>query len=181
VSFRPERGDGPTEPGAGPPDRSALPRDELRQRLERLADGHPSSDSYRTGDHSRPGWQAPDVRDHPDRPPEADIHLSPDRGRHILDGDGARSPGGGHRHGTGRPGKTEFPASWPDEVILPLVEEITRTPDAVERQRNGKWLVTAERHEVRVTAVVLADGRIWTAWPEPGGPGVRQNPKEGQA
>lgn len=222
MTDRHERGDVPAEPGTRLPEQFAGPRDDLRQRLDRLSGGHPASDHYRAGDHGPPdtaetatrtdtrretatradihvetatradthrdapeqagsGWRAPDVRDHPDRPAESDIHLPADRGRHILDGDGGGSPGGGHRHGTGRPGKTEFPATWPDEVILPLVEEITRAPDTVEWQRNGRWLVTAERYEVRVTAVLQADGRIWAAWPQPGGAGVMQNPKEVQA
>ena len=41
-----------------------------------------------------------------DRPPLDSLHVTPERAGHILDGD---RWGGGHRHGTGRPGKTEFP------------------------------------------------------------------------
>jgi hypothetical protein len=37
------------------------------------------------------------------------------RRRHILDGDGVN---GGHRPGTGIPGKTEFPRGWPDDRII---------------------------------------------------------------
>jgi hypothetical protein len=33
---------------------------------------------------------------------------------------------------------------------------------------------------VAITAIVHPDGRIWTAWPEEGSPGVIRNPKEGQ-
>lgn len=199
-------------------------RDGLRQRLERLADGHPSSDRYQDGDFSRrdgradssrtdtnregatgadtnreettgtrrggtidateragSGWDAPAVRDHPDKPGEDDIHLTPDRERHILDGDGEGKPGGGHRHGTGKPGKTEFPERWPDPVIQLTVKEVSRKPDSVERQRDGSWLATGRRDGVQVHAVVLPDGWIRTAWPEPGGIGVRQNPREGAA
>ena len=43
------------------------------------------------------------------------LHVAPERAKHILDGD---RWGGGHRHGTGRPGKTEFPSGWDDEKIL---------------------------------------------------------------
>jgi len=219
VRERIERADAPDEPGVRLPEPA---RDGLRQRLERLADGHPSSDHYRDADLSRrggrtdtfrtdtnreeatrdgrsreqatrlddsrdttkradSGWYAPDVRDHPDRPAEDDIRLPGDRERHILDGDGPGKPGGGHRHGTNKPGKTEFPEHWTDEAIPQIVEDVTRKPDSAERQRTGSWLVTGERDGVRVTSVVLADGTIWTAWPEPGGAGVRQNPKEGAA
>ena len=52
------------------------------------------------------GWAAVDVKE---RPPLDALVVTPERAKHILDGD---SHGGGHRHGTGKPGKTEFPASW---------------------------------------------------------------------
>lgn len=215
------RADAPDQPAARPADHA---RDNLRQRLERLADGHPSSDRYRESDLSQrddradtartdtnredatgadtsreettatrrgdgsdtterkgSGWAAPAVRDHADKPAEDDIHLTPDRERHILDGDGEAKPGGGHRHGTNKPGKTEFPERWPDDVITRNVEEVARRPDSVQPQRDGSWLVSGGRDGVQVNTVVLADGRIWTAWPEPGGAGVRQNPKGGAA
>jgi hypothetical protein len=219
VHERIERADAPTEPAVRSPERAY---DDLRQRLDRLGDGHPSSDQYRDAHVSRrdgradtsrtdtsredatgngtdreeatgtrtddgrdlspragSGWDGQAARDRPDRPAENDIQLPTDQGRHILDGDGEGKPGGGHRHGTGKPGKTEFPQRWPDEVILAVVAETARTPDSVERQRDGSWHATGERDGIRLTAVVLADGRIWTAWPHPGGAGVRQNPTEG--
>jgi hypothetical protein len=245
VPERIERAEAPDEPAG----RLSEPvHDELRRRLERLADGHPSSDHYQEADLSRPdgradafradthreettgagasretttgtrldnsgetttgtrldnsgetttgtrldnsrdtaeragsGWNTPDVRDHPDRPAEGDIRLPADRQRHILDGDGPGRPGGGHRHGTNKPGKTEFPERWTDEAIPQIVEDVARRPDSAERQRTGTWLVTGERDGVRVTSVALADGIIWSAWPAPAGAGVRQNPKQGAA
>src|ERR1039457_302842 len=48
-------------------------------------------------------------------------------GWHILDGDA--SGRGGHRHGVGNPGKTEFPASWDDKKIMDNVHDIARRPD----------------------------------------------------
>jgi hypothetical protein len=41
--------------------------------------------------------------------------VSPDAKIHILDGD---RQGGGHRHGTGQPGKSEFPPDWSDDKII---------------------------------------------------------------
>jgi hypothetical protein len=179
--------------GCAPP-----PASELQSRLRRLPDAHPSSAHYLAtqvvrGGHERPdtsksdpqpegpatfGWQAVEVRDHPRRPDLDAIRVTAERGRHILDGDGAGTPGGGHRHGTGRPGKTEFPASWSDREVVAAVEDVARYPEEAHWQSfNGRWRVTGEHEHVRVTAVLLADGRIWTAWPEPGGPGVRQNPR----
>jgi hypothetical protein len=192
------REDAPGVPDGRHAERLDATREDLRARIGRLADCHPSAPDYRTSDsrgesdahhepkptgsrlgrsdaRSDPG--VPGHRDHPDRPVATEIHLPQDRVRHILDGDGPGKPGGGHRHGTGRPGKTEFPQHWSDEAILSAVEQVARQPDRANRQSNGRWWATGECDNVRVTAVVLADGRIWTAWPEPGGPGVRQNPE----
>lgn len=231
MQERIDRTDAPDLPAVRPAEHA---REDLRQRLEGLAEGHPSSDRYRDADLSRrdgradtsrtdtnredtspagtdregatgadtsreettatrrddilrpteradSGQDSPAVRDHPDKPGEDDIQLTPDRERHILDGDGQGKPGGGHRHGTDKPGKTEFPERWPDDVIRQIVEEVSRKPDSVERQRNGRWHATGDHDGVRVHAVVQPDGRIWTAWPEPGGLGVRQNPMGGAA
>lgn len=197
--------DAPAEQETRGPERGVA-RDNLRGRMERLADGHPSSPDYRAAgdsgrdarheaaevavDQDRPeppdhrdeperrglGWEARGARDHP-APTENDIHAPPDERLHIIEGDGPGKPGGGHRHGTNKPGKTEFPASWSDEVILAVVEDVARRPDAVEWQSNGTWLATGDRDNVRVSAVVLPDGRIRTAWPHPGGAGVTQNPE----
>jgi hypothetical protein len=194
VAGRLNRSERPDAPVGAPP-----LGDGLQQRLRRLPDAHPSSAHYEstqlvTSGDDRPdtltppdrrrerslgsGWQALEIRDHPHRPSLDDIRLTAERGRHILDGDGPGTPGGGHRHGTGRPGKTEFPAAWSDRKVVAAVEDIACNPEDAHWQNfNGRWRVTGEREHIRVTAVLLADGQIWTAWPEPGGPGVRQNPK----
>jgi hypothetical protein len=54
---------------------------------------------------ARSGWDAVHA---PGRPPLDALHINAERAAHILDGD---ATGGGHRHGTGVPGKTESPAS----------------------------------------------------------------------
>jgi hypothetical protein len=99
-------------------------------------------------------------------------------GPHILDGDADGS--GGHRHGTGRPGKTEFPASWDDTKITDTVLDVARRPDRppVHQHWNGRWVARGVRDDVDVVVVIAGDGRIWTCWPLPGGPGVVKNPKE---
>ena len=76
---------------------------------------------------------------HPDRPSLDSLHVPPERAGHILDGD---RWGGGHRHGTGRPGKTEFPAGWDDEKIIGHVLDVARAPDdAPVFQANRRWRV----------------------------------------
>jgi hypothetical protein len=98
------------------------------------ADGGGPDAGTGAADESREsGWQAPGVRDHPDRPDPYNLRLPDDRAQHILDGDGPDTNGGGHRHGTGREGKTEFPENWPDETVLSMVMDVAREPDAAER------------------------------------------------
>jgi hypothetical protein len=122
------------------------------------------------------GWDSVE-----DRPPAEDIQVSPERKTHILDGDPTGS-GGGHRHGTGRPGKTEFPASWDDEKIIEKVTDVARKPDRPPTYQDwDTWLCVGTRDEVNVWAVVERNGNILTGWPEEGGPGVVRNPRRGKS
>jgi hypothetical protein len=168
--------DVPDDPDLPPsPDRPSAASADLHSRLERIPDKHPSSPGYATED-----WpsRAPGLHDHPDLPELDDVKLTDDRGRHILDGDGPGTPGGGHRHGTGRPGKTEFPADWSDDKIVSTVQDVARNPaEARWQDFNSRWRVSGDRDGIRLTAVVLPDGRIWAAWPEVGRGGVTQNPR----
>jgi hypothetical protein len=123
-------------------------------------------------------WDDVPTADHSGRPAPDLLRLPPERAAHILDGD---RWGGGHRHGTGRPGKTEFPAGWDDERIIGQIVDVARFPDARPvLQANYRWRVRGERDGVAITVVVHPDSRIWAAWPEEGSPGVIRNPREGQ-
>lgn len=147
----------------------------------RAADGGSGHD----GENRRPagsetdlsGWDAADGT--PDRPPWDGFRVTPERATHILDGDA--DGGGGHRHGTGRPGKTEFPASWDDTKITDTVLDVARRPDRppVHQHWNDRWLCVGTRDSVEVSVVVLRGGEVWTAWPEEGSPGVVRNPPKG--
>jgi hypothetical protein len=125
------------------------------------------------GSVDRTGW---DTADEVSRPPLDALRISPERATHILGGD---ATGGRHRHGTGSPGKTEFPANWSDGRILETVLAVSRRPETVHRQWNDRWKVRGERDQVWVTAIVNPDGAVWTAWPEEGSPGVVRNPERG--
>jgi Bacterial EndoU nuclease len=122
----------------------------------------------------RTGWD--DIAE-ADRPPLDKIVLSPDRAVHILDGD---ATGGGHRYGTGKPGKTEFPADWGDAKVLGAIQDVAQAPDQqpLHQTWNDRWLTRGTRDDVEIVAVVSSDGRVLSGWPLPGGPGVVQNPKE---
>jgi Bacterial EndoU nuclease len=121
-------------------------------------------------------WDDVSTADHYGPRPDSPC-LPTERAAHILDGD---PWGGGHRHGTGRPGKTEFPADWDDERIIGQIVDVACFPDARPvLQANHRWRVQGERDGVAITVVVHPDGRIWAAWPEEGSPGVIRNPREG--
>lgn len=146
----------------------------------RAADGKSadSADGRRAGVDARPddsGWAAIDAKE---RPPLDALVVTPERAKHILDGDATDS--GGHRHGTGNPGKTEFPASWDDKKIIDNILDVARRPDEPPTYQdwNGRWLAQGKRDEVEVVVVIAGDGRIWSGWPRAGGPGVVKNPKE---
>lgn len=146
---------------------------------------HPSGPDHESGEPDSPeaggdaqGWAAPEITDHPDRPDLEAIHLESDRRTHILDGD-ANGKGGGHRHGTGRPGKTEFPARWDDDTVCAYIIDVAHNPDdAPHQQDDRRWRCTGARDGVEVVVIVWPEGKIWASWPLPGGDGVAQNPKE---
>jgi hypothetical protein len=121
-------------------------------------------------------WDTTDVET---RPSLDSIRVTPERTTHILDGD--ETGGGGHRHGVGKPGKTEFPASWDDAKIINTAVNVARGPDRppVRQDWNDTWLCTGTREGVDVSVVVMRSGEILTSWPEEGGPGVVRNPRKG--
>jgi len=120
----------------------------------------------------RSGWDSVDAED---RPALDALCVTPERETHILDGD---STGGGHRHGTGKPGKTEFPASWSDEKIIDTLVDVARRPGRApgHQEWNDRWVARGTRDDVEMVAVITRDGCIWSGWPLPGGPGVVKNP-----
>ena len=121
----------------------------------------------------RSGWDAIDAEN---RPALDSLRVTPERMTHILDGD---SIGGGHRHGTGKPGKTEFPASWDDGKITETLLDVGRRPDRPpgHQEWNDRWVTRGRRDDVEVVVVVARDGSVWSGWPLPGGAGVVKNPE----
>jgi hypothetical protein len=173
---------------AQPADRPSVPirQAETRDRADyyealRAADqtrSHPAHADRGASTGQLSAWDDVPTADHSGRPAADSLRLPPERAAHILDGD---RWGGGHRHGRGRPEKTEFPADWDDERIIGQIMDVARFPDARPvQQANCRWRVRGERDGVAITLVVHPDGRIWAAWPEEGSPGVIRNPREGQ-
>ena len=123
----------------------------------------------------RSGWDSVDTRD---RPSLDAFRVSPERRAHILDGE--PGGGGGHRHGIGKPGKTEFPESWDDKKIMDNVLDVARRPDStpVHQHWNDRWVCSGIRDNVEVSVIVLRSGEVWTAWPEEGRAGIKRNPRK---
>jgi Bacterial EndoU nuclease len=86
--------------------------------------------------------------------------------KHILDGDAS---GGGHRPGTGIPGKCEFPAGWSDDKILKEIADVaTDSASAVRSGGGGRQVVEGTRDGVDIRVViepVSKGGRIVTGFP----------------
>lgn len=90
--------------------------------------------------------------------------VSAARRRHILEGD---NNGGGHRHGTGAKGKTEFPKTWDDDKVIREIENVANDPHAKRSVRlDGRTVVEGQREGVDIRVVINADGiTIVTAHP----------------
>jgi hypothetical protein len=183
IDDRPERhvrGGRPDAEPAGPQTELAEPRTRTEYyEAMRAADGEAARADEDQADEraGRSGWEAADIET---RPLLDSLRVTPERTTHILDGDETGS-GGGHRHGVGKPGKTEFPASWDDAKIISTALNVAGGPDRppVRQDWNDTWLCTGTRDGVDVSVVVMRSGEILTSWPEEGGPGVVRNPKKG--
>ncbi len=93
------------------------------------------------------------------------VDLTDAKGRtHILDGD---STGGGHRPGTGAPGKSEFPSTWSDDKILHEISDVATDPASkITPGRGGRTIAEGTRDGVDIRTVVERDGsRIVTGFP----------------
>lgn len=90
--------------------------------------------------------------------------ITPDRRVHILYGD---ATGGGHKFGTGRPCKSEFPQHWDDKTIIKEVELIAANDNLDwEQQRNGYHVAEQKVGTVEVRVVKDRDNaQVITAYP----------------
>jgi Bacterial EndoU nuclease len=161
-------------PGARPEPAEPRTRTEYYEAL-RAAGNEPAQADERSPDAQieGSGWDSIDAQN---RPSLDALRVTPERLTHILDGD---STGGGHRHGTGKPGKTEFPADWDDGQIADTLVDVARRPGLApgHQEWNDRWVARGTRDDVEIVVVIARDGRIWSGWPLPGGPGVVKNPE----
>lgn len=97
--------------------------------------------------------------------------LDPKGEQHILDGD---KTGGGHRPGTGSPGKSEFPSGWSDDRIKGEISDVATDPASSRSPgRNGREVVRGTRGGIDIEVIVEPNGRIVTGYPT----NVPRNPR----
>ena len=93
--------------------------------------------------------------------------IDEDGKKHILDGDGPNS-GGGHRAGTGKIGKSEFPADWSDAKIEGEISDIATDPSISWSDPDARGYVQGVgiRDGVEIKVVKnTKSGRIVTGYP----------------
>jgi RHS repeat-associated protein len=87
---------------------------------------------------------------------------------HILEGE-ARPNGtfaGGHRPGTGFPGKSEFPSGWSDDRIIHEISDVATDPASRAIQQGSRTIVTGTRGGVTIRVVIDSKtGEIVTGYP----------------
>lgn len=91
---------------------------------------------------------------------------SPGARTHILDGE-VRPNGtysGGHRAGTGYPGKSEFPAGWSDDQIIHNISDVATDPASLVVPKGGADFVSGTRGGVDIE-VIIRNGQIKTGYP----------------
>src|SRR5438105_1596677 len=96
------------------------------------------------------------------------ITVSTARRKHILDGD---ATGGGHGPGRGIAGKSEFPSSFSDQVIVAGIEAIANDPVSYPGgsipTSATRFKISGSIHGVKTTVIVEPQaGEVVTAWPE---------------
>lgn len=97
--------------------------------------------------------------------------IDPKGEAHILGGD---ATGGGHRFGTGIPGKSEFPQSWSDEKIAGEISDVATDPSSSRAPAGrGRSIVRGTRDGIDIEVIVEPGGRIVTGYPT----NVPRNPR----
>lgn len=76
--------------------------------------------------------------------------------KHILEGDGPNA-GGGHRPGTGKPGKSEFPQGWNDEKILDALSDIATDPKVQWSKPDKRGYITGTKTIDGIDVTVVYD------------------------
>jgi len=88
---------------------------------------------------------------------------SAQRRKHILDSD---ATGGGHRHGTGKPGKSEFPKDWSDDKIMHEISDVATDPKLKSKVlKGGRTATNGTRDGVDIRVIQEKGGDIVSGYP----------------
>lgn len=174
-------GKGPRRPkgGRGGGGKSfGLTADEVDMLLNKsTTSAPPPAPSRKSG--GKNGWDDRQPNEPDPRKTMPNLGDTSQRRGHILDGDKNDPTSGGHRYGTNRPGKTEFPKHWTDDQIMDMVNDVARNPDSqpLPRPNGAGYEVQGQRAGVTIRVILNADGTVWSAHPLDGGLGVKKNPR----
>lgn len=181
--------DDPDGPSAAASPHDGRPtRQEYYEQLRRAADlelarGH--AEYYQRRD-APPGGTVWDLAPAPRR---EEIHLPQFRAQAIAHGHPDQDPHeGGHLHGTGKPGVSEFPPGWDEQKIAETTLDVARDPETIDwvdpAEYPGSqtlyppyWEARSDVEGLTVTVSVRKTGEITEAWPDGPDPGsgVRYN------
>jgi len=98
------------------------------------------------------------------------VDLTEAKRQHILDGDEG-GPGGGHRFGTGKSGKSEFPESWSDDRIIHEISDIATDHKQQWSKPDRRGYITTSKSVEGVDIKVVFDtknSKIVTGYPTNG-------------
>jgi hypothetical protein len=96
--------------------------------------------------------------------PQKGVVITPERRDYILNGKGR---GGGHKFGTNKPGKAEFPKGWSDDKIMEQIKSVGDDPASSRRvDTDGRIIIEGTREGIDIRVVVESDGvTVRSAYP----------------
>ena len=88
------------------------------------------------------------------------------RREHILDGDPVGN-GGGHRGGTGKPGKSEFPPNWSDDEVMHEISDVATDPSSHRFPQGDREVAEGTRGLIDIRVILGGPGEdpIITGFP----------------
>jgi hypothetical protein len=86
--------------------------------------------------------------------PQKGVVITPERRDYILNGKGR---GGGHKYGTNKAGKAEFPQGWSDDKIMEEIKSVADDPASSRRIERGRIVIEGTREGIDIRVIVLPD------------------------
>jgi hypothetical protein len=80
--------------------------------------------------------------------------------RHVWDGEEDQTKGG-HRFGSGREGKTEFPEHWDISMAESSIRSVLRQPQSIRRNKNHIKLFGVYGEVIIGVKITILNGVVW--------------------